>query len=166
MVDIVSGHHANYVFDRFLSAFGMLAVELPLIRRKRFEERKICFAHDAVQFNGFAGIAFVVVSGDDPGVLIVGLDGGSGGSENGAHAPSDYNFDVGEVGQDFGDGPLIGRGTLAEFGGGDAFDQASQFLIGGGLEFDRVLSLGVGQDALGVLLSGFGHLKSPFLISP
>jgi hypothetical protein len=30
------------------------------------------------------------------------------------------------------------------------------------LEFDRVLSLGVGQDALGVLLSGFGHLEFPF----
>jgi len=28
------------------------------------------------------------------------------------------------------------------------------------------LSLGVGQDALRVLLSGFGHLESPFLVQP
>jgi hypothetical protein len=102
------------------------------------------------------------MSGGDPGVLIIGLYGGSRGSENGAHAPSDYDFDVGEVSQNFGDGPFIGRGTLAKFGGRDAFDQAIEFFRSGGLEFDRVLSLGVGQDALRVLLSGFGHLESPF----
>src|ERR1019366_5029003 len=125
MVDIVSGYHAYDVLDRFLAALGMLAVVLPLIGGKRFEEREICLSHDAVQFDGFAGIAFVVVSGNDPGVLIVGLDGGSGSSEDGAHAPADYDFDVGEVGHDFGDGPFFGRGALAEFGGGDAFDEAS-----------------------------------------
>ncbi len=125
MVDIVSGDHADDVLDGFLAALGMLAEVLPLIGGKRFEERKICFAHDAVQFDGFARIAFLVVSGDDPGVLIEGLDGGSGGSEDGAHAPADYDFDVGEVGQDFGDGPFYGRGALAEFRGGDVFDQAS-----------------------------------------
>jgi len=78
MVDIVSGDHADDVLDGFLTALGMLAVVLPLIGGKRFEEREICFAHYAVQFDGFARIAFFVVSGDDPGVLIEGLDGGPG----------------------------------------------------------------------------------------
>ena len=82
MVEIVSGYHADHVLDGFLAAFGMLAVVLPLIRRKLFEKREIGFAHHAVQFDGFARIAFFVVSGNDPGVLIVGLDGCSGGSEN------------------------------------------------------------------------------------
>ncbi len=144
MVDIVAGDHADDVLDGFLAALRMLAVVLPLVGRKRFEEREICFAHDAVQFDGFAGIAFFVVSGNDPRVLIIGLDGRSGSSEDGAHAPADYDFDVGEMGQDFGDRPFIGRGALAEFGSGDAFDEASQFLRGGGLDFDRVLSLGIG----------------------
>jgi hypothetical protein len=53
------------------------------------------------------------------------------------------------------------RGTLAKFGGRDAFDQAIKFFRGGGLEFDSVLSLGAAQNALRVLLSGFGHLESP-----
>src|ERR1035437_9892278 len=115
------------ILDGFLAALGMLAVLLPLIGGKRFEERNIGFAHYAVQFDGFAGIAFLVVSGDDPGVLIVGLDGGSGASEDGAHAPADYDFDVSEVSEDFGDGPLVGGGALAEFGGGDAIDEANEF---------------------------------------
>ena len=115
VVDIMSGDHADDVLDGFLAALGMLAVVFPLIGGKRFEEREICFAHDAVQFDGFARIAFVVVSGRDPGILIVGLNGGSRGSEDGAHAPSDYDFDIGEVSQDFGDRPFIGRRTLAEF---------------------------------------------------
>ena len=127
VVDIVSGDHADYMLDGFLAALGMLAVLLPLIGGQRFEERKICFAHYAVQFDGFARIALFVVSGDDPGVLIVGLDGGSGGSEDGAHAPADYDFDVSEVSEDFGDGPFVECGALAEFGGGDALDEASEF---------------------------------------
>jgi len=127
VVDIVSGDHADYMLDRFLAALGMLAVVLPLIGGKRFEERKICFAHYAVQFDGFAGIALLVASGDGPGVLIVGLDGGSGGSEDRAHAPADYDFGVSEVSEDFGDGPFVACGALAEFGGGDALDEASEF---------------------------------------
>src|SRR6266853_5008522 len=97
VIDIVSGDHADDVLDGFLAALRMLAVLLPLIRGKQLEEREVCFAHDAVQFDGFAGIAFVVMAGGDPGILIVGLNGGSGSSEDGAHAPSDYDFDVGEV---------------------------------------------------------------------
>src|SRR6266699_7189616 len=102
VIDIVSGDHADDVLDGFLSTLGMLAVLLPLIGGKRFEEREVCFAHDAVQFDGLAGVAFVVMSGGDPGILIVGLDGGSRGSEDGAHSPSDYDFDVGEMGQNLG----------------------------------------------------------------
>ena len=161
MIDVVSGDHADDMLDRFLATLGVLAVVLPLIRGKRFEEGEVCFAHDAVQFDGFAGIAFVIVSGGDPGILIVGLNGGSWGSEDGAHAPSDYDFDIGEVGQNFGDGPFVSRGALPEFGGGDSFNQAVEFFRGGGLEFERVLPLGVGHDALRILLSGFRHLESP-----
>ena len=127
VVDIVPGYHADDVLDGFLAALGMLAVLLPLIGGKRFEERNIGFAYYAVQFDGFAAIAFLVVSGDDPGVLIVGLDGRSGGSEDGAHAPADYDFDVSEVSEDFGDGPFVGGGALAEFGGGDALDETNEF---------------------------------------
>src|SRR5882762_6691746 len=158
----MSGDHADDEFNGFLSALGMLAVLLPLIRGKRLEEREVCFAHDAVQFDGFAGIAFVVMAGGDPGILIVGLDGRSGSSEDGSHSPSDYDFDIGEVSQDFGDGPFLRRGALPEFGGGDSFNQAIEFFRGGGLEFERVLSLGIGQDALRILLSGFRHLESPY----
>src|ERR1700692_4253414 len=110
----MSGYHADDVLDGFPAALGMLAVLLPLIGGKRLEEREVGFAYGAVQFDGFAGIAFVVVSGGDPGVLIVGLDGRAGGSEDGAHAPSDYDFDVREMSQDFGDGPFVGRGTFAK----------------------------------------------------
>jgi len=166
VVDIVSGYQADDVLDGFLAALGMLAVLLPLIGGKRFEERKICFAHYAVQFDGFARVALFVVSGDDPGVLIVGLDGGSGGSENGAHAPADYDFGLSEMSEDLGDGPLVGGGALAEFGSGDALDETSYFFCSGGLGFERVLSLSVGQDALRVLQNGFGHLESPFGLVP
>jgi len=161
MVDVVSGDHANDVLDGFLAAFGMLAVVLPLLGRKRFEQREIGRTYHAVQFDGFARIPFFVVSGNHPGVLIVGLDGRSGGSQNGAHAPADYDFDVGEMGDNFGDRPFIGRGSLAESGSWNALDEASYFFVSGGLDFDRVLSLGVGQDALCVLLSRFGHWESP-----
>ena len=144
VIDIMSGDHADDVLDGFLAALGMLAIVLPLIGRKRFQQGKVRFAHDAAQFDGFAGLAFVVMSGGNPRILIVGLDGRSGGSEDGAHAPSDYDFDVGEMSQNFGDGPFVGRGALAEFCGRDAFDQAIEFCRGGGLDLDRVLSLGAG----------------------
>src|SRR5258708_29357875 len=103
VVDIMSGYHADDVLDGFLTALGMLAVLLPLIGGKRFEECKICFAHGVLQFDGFARIAFVVMSGGDPGILIVGLNGGSRGSEDGADAACADDFDLGEGGHGFGD---------------------------------------------------------------
>src|ERR1700676_2372233 len=105
----MSGDHADDVLDGFLPTLGMLVVVLPLIGGKRFEEREICFAYDAVQFDGFAWIALVVVSGRDPGILIVGLNGCSRGAEDRAHAPSDYDLDIGEMSQDFGDRPFVRR---------------------------------------------------------
>src|SRR5271167_843343 len=151
----------DHVLNGFLAALGVMAVVLPLIGGKRLEEREICFAHHAVQFDGFARIAFFVVSGNDPGVLIIGLNRCSGGSENGAHAPPHCDFDVGEVGENFGDRPLLGCWALAQFDGGNALDQASHLFVSRGLDFNRILSLGVGQDALRILFSGFGHWESP-----
>src|SRR5208282_6047781 len=58
MVDVVSGDHADDELDGFLPAFRVLAILLPLLGRKRFEQREIRFAHHAVQFNGSAQIAF------------------------------------------------------------------------------------------------------------
>jgi hypothetical protein len=48
------------------------------------------------------------MSGDHPGILIVGLDGRSRISQYGAHAPANYDFDVGKVGEDLRDRPFIG----------------------------------------------------------
>ncbi len=125
MVDIVSGNHAHDMLDRFLPALGMLAELLPLIGRKRFEKPKIRFAYHALQFDRLAGIALLVVSRDDPCVLIVGLEGRSRRSENGAHAPANYDLHIGEVSQDFRNRPFLGLRPLAKFGCGDAFDESS-----------------------------------------
>lgn len=48
VVDVVAGDHADYVFDRFLAALGVLAEVLPLIGGKRLEEREIGFAQGAL----------------------------------------------------------------------------------------------------------------------
>lgn len=130
MIDIVSGYHADDVLDGFLAALGMLTKMLPLVGLEGFEEREIRIAYDTVLLDGFAGIALFIVPGDDPRVLIEGLDGSSGGSEDGAHAPGNYDFYVGEVGEYFGDGPLAGGWALAKFRCRYAFDQASELLRG------------------------------------
>src|SRR5260221_6854013 len=97
MVEVMAGYHPDHVLDRFLPALGMLPIVLPLIRRQRLEEREVRFTHDAAQFDGFAGIAIVVMSGRDPGILIVRLDERSRRYDDHAHAPSNCDFDVGEV---------------------------------------------------------------------
>lgn len=48
-------------------------------------------------------VALFIVAGDHPGILVVGLNGRAGTSEDGAHAPTDCDFDVGEVSENFGD---------------------------------------------------------------
>lgn len=105
----------------------------------------------------FARIALVIVKRGIPGVLIVGLNVNSGGSEDGAHAPADDDFSIGEVGEDFGGGPFVGCGPLAKFCRVDAFYQALEALGRGGLNLDRILSLRVREDALRVSLGGFAH---------
>src|ERR1019366_10165956 len=67
------------------------------------------------------------------------------------------NFDVGEVGENFRNRPLLRGGALAQFRGGDAFHEAVESLRRGRLHLKRVLILSVGEDALGVLLHGFVH---------
>lgn len=164
VVDVVSGDHADHVFDRLLTALGVLAEMFPLPWGERLEEREVGFAQRALELDGFFGIAFFVVAGDDPGVLIVGLNRRSGVSEDGAHAPADYDFDVGEVSEDFGDRPFVGSRALAKFGGGNTFDEARQFFWRSGLDLDRILALSVCHDALRVLLNCFGHFI--FIIQP
>src|SRR5260370_37349981 len=97
----MSGCDAGDVGDGFRTALGMFAVLLPLIGGKRFEERKVCFAHNALQFDGFARVAFVVMSRGDPGVLIVGLNGGSRGPANGAPSAARSPLAVRRGGQHF-----------------------------------------------------------------
>jgi hypothetical protein len=66
MVEIVSGYHADNVFDGFLSALGVLSEVSPLRGRERFQEREIRFAHHALDFDRFAWVALFVVSPNDP----------------------------------------------------------------------------------------------------
>lgn len=164
VVEVVAGDHADNVLDTFLATLGMHAKVLPLIGSERFQQVKICFARDPMLREGFAWISFLVMPGGDPGVLVEGLDRGSGRAEYGSHAPADYDFYVGEVGEDFGGGPFARRGALTKLRCGDAFGQALKFFWSGGLDFEWILSLGVGQYALGVLLRGFGHLESPITL--
>jgi hypothetical protein len=44
MVDVVPGDHADYRFDGFLAALGVLSAMLPLAGRERLEDRESCFA--------------------------------------------------------------------------------------------------------------------------
>ena len=100
---------------------------------------EIGFADGAELLDGLAWIALVVMAGDDPGVLIKAGDGSSGRAEDETHAKSADDFSVCHVGEDVVDRPLIGRGALAKFAGGQAFDQALEFFWGGGLYCERIL---------------------------
>src|ERR1700683_2304681 len=102
MVNIMSGYHPHDMLDGLLAALGMLAVVLPLIRRKQFQQSKICLAYGAMQFDGSARVPLLIMASDEPGVLVVGLDRRSRGSKNGAEAPHDNYFGVGKVSQNFG----------------------------------------------------------------
>ena len=118
VVEVVAGDHLDDVFYAFFAAFGVGAGVLPLRRRERFVEREVGLTEDAHLLEAEARIAFFVMAGSDPGVLIVGLHGGSGRAEDGADAPADDDFDIGEMGgKDFGDGPFAGRGLFAELAG-------------------------------------------------
>jgi len=75
MIDVVPGKHTCNLFDRFLPAFGMDAVLRPLLGLERFEQREIRLPQHAKLLERFVRIALVVMSADDPVVLIVGNDG-------------------------------------------------------------------------------------------
>lgn len=47
VIDVVPGKHAHNMFDRFLSAFGMHPILLPLLRLEGFKQAKICFPQHA-----------------------------------------------------------------------------------------------------------------------
>src|SRR3974390_931940 len=142
----------------------MDAVLLPLFRAQRLQKGEVGLARRAELSQGQAEVALGVVSGGDPCVLIESLNGDTGSSENGADPPAARNLPVREMSQDFSRGPFVGGGTLAELGGGDSFDEAIEFLRGSGLHLDRVVSLGVANHAMSILLSCFGHVEilSPF----
>jgi hypothetical protein len=62
MVDIVTGKHADDVFDGFLTALGVHSVVLPLGGCQGFQQREIGFADYAKLLYRFARIALLVIS--------------------------------------------------------------------------------------------------------
>jgi len=157
VVEVVAGHHADEMLDGFLAALGVHAEVLPLLGREGFQERDVGFAHDAEHFERLARVAFGVMERGGPGVLVEGLDGCAGGAENLADAPGGDGFGVGEVRENFGDGPFIGSGALAQFHRGLSAQQAGDFFRRGGLDLQGVLAFDVAEDALCVFLRSFGH---------
>ena len=157
MIDIVSGEHADDMLDGFLAAFGMHSIMLPLFWRERLEQREVRFPKHAELFEGFAGIAFLVVPADDPGILIEGGYRSSRRTQNESHAKAANDFRIGKVRENFAYRPFVRSGTLAQPGGGNSGDEARESLRGCGLNRQRLLALGVAADALNLLLGGFFH---------
>src|SRR5215470_15461302 len=77
VIDVVAGQHAHVMLDGFLATLGVHAVVLPLLRREGFEQREIGFAQHAKLLDTLTRVAFLVVPGHYPGVLVKGLDGRS-----------------------------------------------------------------------------------------
>ena len=157
MIDVVAGEHPDEMLDRLAPAFRVHAVVVPLLRRERFEKRQVRLSHDAEQLQRFQRIARGVASGRRPRVLIVGGDRPARRAEDGANAIGADDLGVGEVREDFADGPMRGRRPRAQGLVRHAVDQASERLRRCALNGQRLLSLDVPEDALRVLLRCFGH---------
>ena len=59
---------------------------------------------------------FCVIARGSQRVLVIGLDWRAGCGEDSAKAPPYDDFGVGQMSEDFSDGPFTERGTLAQFG--------------------------------------------------
>src|SRR5258708_1532143 len=94
MIEIVPGHHVNNTLDGFDAPLGMHAVVLPLLRRKRFQEREVAFPHRSELFQRFARIPLLVMAGAGPVVLVKRLNRGSRRAENLPPPPAPHNFPV------------------------------------------------------------------------
>lgn len=160
VVDIVSRQDLHDAFDGFFAALGMHAVVLPLFGREHLVERQIRFAQDAELLQGFARVALAVMSGDNPGILIEGLDGSTRSAENRANPPANGDFHIGEMRDDFRDRPLRRRRALAQLGGRGAADQARQLFRCRGLHFQGILAREFALDPLHVLLNRFFHFDN------
>lgn len=135
VVYVVAREHSYDVLDSFLTTLGVHSVVLPLFRSKRFQQGKICFADRGEMFQGLVRIAFAVVPRKRPGILIERGDRAAWGTENRAHAVAADDFGIDEMSDDFGDGPFVRCGALAQFGRGFGFYQGFNFSGGGCLDF-------------------------------
>src|ERR1700722_9542878 len=82
VIDVVARHHVQDALDGFFAALGVHAVMFPLLGLQTLEHSEIGFAHRAKNFQALARTAFVVPSGGDPRILVVGLNRSSRRSEN------------------------------------------------------------------------------------
>src|SRR5437016_5411775 len=82
------------------------AMVLPLFRRQGLEQRQIHLAEHAEDLDGFARIAFVVVPGGNPGILIHYLYGGPRRPENRPDPPAHDDLHIGKVSEDLRDRPF------------------------------------------------------------
>src|SRR5439155_14584667 len=89
---------------------------LPLFRRQGLEQRQIHLAEHAEDLDGFARIAFVVVPGGNPGILIHYLYGGPRRPENRPDPPADDDLHIGKMSEDLRDRPFATCGALAQPG--------------------------------------------------
>ena len=97
VVDVVPGKHAHDVFDRFLPAFGMQPVVLPLLGVERSKQREIPFPQHAKLLDRFLRMALVIMSAGDPLILIVCDDVRTRGAKNQPHPEGADDFSAPEA---------------------------------------------------------------------
>jgi len=103
------------ISDRFFAPLLMHAIVLPKFRRQRFEQRQVMGTQYLKEFLGLFSIAVGIVKRLRPDILVVCLDRGAIVAQDMTQAPSDHNFDVREVSQQFADRPFAGRWLSGEF---------------------------------------------------
>jgi len=109
VIQVMSGVHSHEVSDRFFAPLLMHAVVLPKFLRQRFEHGQVAGTQYLKEFQGLFGIAVRIVESFRPGILVVCLDRGAIVAQDMAKPPSNHDFGIRHVGQNFADRPFAGR---------------------------------------------------------
>ena len=120
----MAGDQRHQAFDRLGATFGVHAVVLPLLAGERLQQRQVCFAQQAEYFERLARVAFFILAGFGPGLLIIRGDGRAGRTQDLPQAEAGDDLAISEVRHDFRDRPFVWRWTLAQLRLRGAFQQA------------------------------------------
>ena len=141
----MTGHHSYGVGHGFLAALGVHAVALQHFGFQRLEQGQVEGAQHPERFERARRIHSAVSLVRGPRILVIGLDGSAAGADLAAQAPADHDFRLGQVGDDFADGPLGRRGRFAQLRGSEPAHQPRELARRGSLYCQRVLALGQTQ---------------------